>query len=72
MDLLFFQRCLLLKTLTSNLNLHLQVSCHSICLASLVLGIRLNTLIFMFLTKSGTQNFASGSLLLLQLPLYLF
>ena len=29
LHLLFFQRCLLLQTLASNLYLHLHVSCHS-------------------------------------------
>ena len=67
-----FQRCLLLQTLASNLHLHLQFSCHSICLVSLVLDIILNTLIFIFSTKSRTNNFAYGSLILLQLPLHLF
>ena len=52
--------------------MHLQVLRHSICLASLVLGIRLNTLTFKSFTVSGTQVFAYGSLMLLQLPLHLF
>ena len=65
-------RCLLLQTLESNLQLHLQVSCHSMCLVSLVLDIILNTLTFMFLTTLGTHNFAYGSLILLQLPQHLF
>ena len=34
---------LLLQTLASNLHLHLHVLCHSICLVSLVLDIRLNS-----------------------------
>ena len=55
LHLLSFQRCLLLQTLPSNLHLHLHVSCHSICLVSLVLDIRLNTLTFTFLTILGTQ-----------------
>ena len=59
------QRCLLLQTLPSNLHLHLQVSCHSMCLVSLVLGIRLNTLTFKFFITSGTQIFAQRSLILL-------
>ena len=33
--------------------------------------IRLNTLRFVFLTTSGTHNFAYRSLILLQLPLHL-
>ena len=55
-----FHLCLLLQTLESNLHLHLQVSCHSICHISLVLDIRLNTLTFMFLIVSGTHNLAYG------------
>ena len=66
-----FQRCLLLKTLASNLHLHLHVSCHFMCLVSLVLDIRLNTLTSKFFTTSGTHIFAYGSLILLQLPLHL-
>ena len=34
-----FHLCLLLQTLASNLHLHLQVLCHSICLVLLVLDI---------------------------------
>ena len=56
-----FHLCLLLQTLTSNIHLHVQVSCHFIYLVSLVLDIRLNTLMFMFLTTLGTHNFAYGS-----------
>ena len=41
------------------------------CLASLVLDIRLNTLTFKFFTTSGTHIFPYGSLMLLQLPPYL-
>ena len=41
------------------------------CLVSLVLDIRLNTLTFKFLTISGTHSFACGLLILLQLPLNL-
>ena len=52
-----FHRYLLLQTLASNLHLHLHVSCHCMCLVSFVLNIRLNTLTFKFLTKSGTHNF---------------
>ena len=66
------QRCLLLQTLASSLHLHLQVSYNFVCLVSLVLHIRLNTLTFMFLTTSGTHIFEYGSLILLQIPLYLF
>ena len=52
--------------------MHLQVSCQFMCLVSLVLDIRLNTLTFKSFTVSGTQIFAYGSLMLLQLPLHLF
>ena len=41
------------------------------CLASLVLPIRLNVLTFKFLTTSATHNFAYGLLILLQLPSHL-
>ena len=66
-----FNLCLLLQTLASNVHLYLQVSCHFMYLVSLVLEIRLNTLTFMFLTRSGTHNFGYGSLILLQIPLHL-
>ena len=56
------------NTFASNLHLHLQVLCHSICLVSLVLDIRLNTLTFMFLIVSGTYDLAYGSLTVLQVP----
>ena len=72
LHLSLFLLCLLLQTLPSNLHLDLQVSCHSICLVSLVLENRLNTLTFMVLTTSGTHNLAYVSLILLQLPLHLF
>ena len=39
-----FHLCLLLQTLASTLNLHLQALCDSACLVLLVLDIRLNTL----------------------------
>ena len=39
--------------------------------SSLVLDIRLKNLEFKFLATSGTQSFASGSWILLQLPLHL-
>ena len=45
--------------------MHLQVSCHSMCLVSLILEIKLNTLTFKSFTVSGTQIFAYGSLMLL-------
>ena len=43
------------QTLASSLDLYLQVSCHFICLVSLVLDIRLNILTCMPLTISETQ-----------------
>ena len=52
--------------------MHLQVSCHFMCLVSVVLEIRLNTLTFKSFTIPGTQIFAYGLLMLLQLPLHLF
>ena len=67
-----FHLCLLLQILALNLHMHLQVSCHIICLVSLILDIKLNTLTFMFLATSGTHNLAYGSLILLQLTLHLF
>ena len=66
-----FQRGLLLQTPASYLHLHLHVSCHSMCLVSLVLDIRLNTLTFKFLATLGTRSFSYGLLILLQLPLHL-
>ena len=54
-----------------DLHLHLQVSCDSMYLVSLVLDIRLNTKTVMFLITSRRQNFSYGSLTLLQLPLHL-
>ena len=71
LHLSLFQLSLLLQTLPSNLHLHLKVSCHSMYLVSLVLDIRLNTLMFKFLTTSGTHIYAFGSLILLQLPPHL-
>ena len=44
--LFLFQRCLLLQTIESNLHSYLHVLCHFICLVSLVLDIKLNTLTF--------------------------
>ena len=67
-----FYLCLLLQIILFNLHMHLYVSCHFIDLVSLVNDIRLNTLTFKFLTISGTQILAYGSLILLQLPLHLF
>ena len=66
-----FHRSLLLQTLASNLHLHLHVSCHFICLVSLVLDIKLNTLTFTSFITSGTHIFDNGLLILLQLPLHL-
>ena len=67
-----FHRYLLLQTLALNINMHLQVSCHLICLVSLIIFIKLNTLTSMFFIVSGTHNLAYGSLILLQFPLHLF
>ena len=52
--------------------MHLHASCHFIDLVSLVNVINLNTLTFKFFTVSEIQILAYGSLILLQLPLYLF
>ena len=52
--------------------MHLHDSCNFICLVSLVLDIRLNTLTFKFFITSGTQILACGSLILFQLPQHLF
>ena len=57
-----FHICLWLQTLAFNLHLYLQVPSNFMCLISLVLHIRLNTLRFKFLTILGTHNFANGSL----------
>ena len=54
--------------LASNLHLHLQVLFQDICLVSLILDIRLNTLVLMSLTTSGTY-LAYGSLMSLQMSL---
>ena len=54
--------------LASNLHLHLQALCQDICLVSLILDIRLNTLVLMSLTTSGTY-LAYGSLMSLQMSL---
>ena len=56
----------------SSLHIHLQVSCHFINLVSLGFDIRLNALTFKSFMTSGTQIFAYGLLILLQLPSYLF
>ena len=71
LDLSLFRCCLLLQALLFSLHLHLHVSSHSMCIVSLVLDIRLNTLTFKFFTTSGTHIFAYGSLILLQLQLHL-
>ena len=55
-----FQRCLLLQTLASSLHLNLNVSFHSIYLASLAFDNRLNSLTFMHLTTREIHNFAYG------------
>ena len=67
-----FHLFLLLQTLALILHMHLQVPCQIMCLVSLILDIKLNTLTFMFLTVSRTYNLAYGSLIPLQLPLHLF
>ena len=59
-----FQRCLLLQNLASSLHLHLHLLCHFMCLVSLVLDVRLNTLTFQFCATSRTHIFAYGSLIL--------
>ena len=66
-----FQHYLLLQTVASNLHLHLHISTNFICLVSLIVDIRLNTLTFKFLATSGTRNFAYGLLILLLLPVHL-
>ena len=48
------------KNIIASLHSHLQISCHSICLVSLVLDSRLKALTFKFLTTLGTHNFAHG------------
>ena len=63
-----FHLCLLLQTAAVNLHMHLQISCHIICLVSVILNIKLNALTLMFLIMSGTHNFEYVSLILLQLP----
>ena len=71
LHLFSFILCLLLKTLASSLHLHLHVSHHFTCLVSLVLDIRINTLTIKIFTTLGTQIFAYGLLIFLQLPLHL-
>ena len=44
--------CQLLQTPALNLHMHLQVSCHTIYLVSLVIDIKLNTFTFRFLMTS--------------------
>ena len=58
-----FHICLLLQTAEVNLHMHLQFSCHTIYLISLILAIRLNTLTLIFLVMSGTHNLANGLLI---------
>ena len=65
-----FQYFLLLWTLAYSLYLHLHVSCYSICLVSLVVDIRLNTLKFKFLATSKIHNLSYGLLIFLQLLLH--
>ena len=66
-----FHLCLLLPTFSFILHLHLHVSCHLICLVSLFSDIKLKILRLIFLATSATHNSAYGSLILLQIPLYL-
>ena len=66
-----FQCCLLLQTRASNLHLHLHVLLYSMCLVSLVLAIRLETVTFKFFATLRTPIFAYGSLILLHPPLHL-
>ena len=67
-----FQCRLLLQILASNLHLCVQVSYQDICFVLLILDIRLNTLIFMFLPTSGTHNLVYGLSISLQRALHLF
>ena len=60
-----FHVCLLLQTLSVNLQMHLQVSCKIMCLVSLILDIKVNTLTFMFFTMSRTHNLEYESLIIL-------
>ena len=55
-----FQRCLLLQAFGSSLYLNLQVLCHSLCIFSLVLDIRLKTLIFKFFSNIRNTQFGIG------------
>ena len=66
-----FHYFLSLQIFALNLHMDLQVSCHTMCLVSLILDIKLNTLTFMFLMISGTPNLAYESLIPLQLPPHL-
>ena len=72
LHLSLFHIYLVLQTAALNLHTHLQVLCHIICLVSLIVGIRLNTLTFIFLITSGMHSLAYASLILLQFPLHLF
>ena len=51
---IFIPTLLLLQKIAYNLNSHLHVSCHFIFFVSLVLDIKLNTLMFKSFTTSGT------------------
>ena len=66
-----FHLCLLLPTFSFILHLHLHVSCHLMCLVSLFSDIKLKILRLIFLATSATHNSVYGSLILLQIPLYL-
>ena len=71
MHLSSFHISLLLQT--AEINLHYTfMPYYFICLVSLTLDIKLNTLTLTFLTMSGMHNLAYESLILLQLPLHLF
>ena len=50
----------------------MQGSYQEICLVSMILDIRLNTLIFMFSKTSGMHHLAYELLIYLEVPLYLF
>ena len=69
--------CIYLFSIFVYYDKHLHLICiyiykFSAILCVLFLDIRLSALIFVSLAARGTQNFAYGSLILLQLPLHLF
>ena len=57
---IFIPTFFIITNISPNLHSHLQVSCHSIYLVSIVFHSRLNTLTIRFFTTSGTQIFAYG------------